>query len=281
MKILFLLCFTLTLYSAVNLVTDSSEVHIKPIITKFTYETGVEVNVLYMKKGIVDRSSMGEFDVVIANAVELDAMMDRGYLIKSNTKGVPTNGFYHITSGRTRGFFVKNGIIAPKTYNEALLYNTICSRKLTDEYNIEFFSTFIERYGLDYTRKYITSLKLRLKDQYGNDRIQVKRVHEGECQLSFGNSYYAEIMKRDPEQKNWLSDVTFEEPTNPVWLYRGVALLKKTNESEQFIKWFTSKETLKYIETVTFEKTTLPIKDLSELKRINSHRIEAYQLLQD
>lgn len=272
---------TTSLLADVNMVTDSSEVHVKPLIERFKKETGINVNVLYMKKGIVDRAGTGEFDFVMSNAVELDMMNDKHMFVKTVSRGVPTNGYYHVTSGRTRGFFVKNGVQSPVTYDDLLKTNKICSRKLTDEYYIEFFSTFIERYGSEYTKKYITALKTKLPEQYGNDRLQVKRVHEGECLLSIGNSYYYEIMKHDPEQSKWITDVQFHEPKDAVWLYRGVGVLKQTPDSIKFLNWVTSKPTLRYIEEVTYEKTNLPLKDVSEISRIKSHRNEAYQLLQD
>jgi iron(III) transport system substrate-binding protein len=74
----------------------------------------------------------------------------------------------------------------------------------------------IAAHGEQWTEEWLRGLKANLaRKPAGNDRLQVKGVYAGECDLALGNTYYMGKMLTDdkePEQKEWAKSVNILFP---------------------------------------------------------------------
>lgn len=68
----------------------------------------------------------------------------------------------------------------------------------------------------------------------GDDRMQVKGLYAGECDIAVGNTYYMGVMlqnDKEPEQKDWANSVNILFPnTNDRSLSEIASLRKKASE---------------------------------------------------
>jgi iron(III) transport system substrate-binding protein len=242
----------------INLITDRSDFHIKPMVSSFEKETGIKVNVLYAEKGLYDRSKNGRFDVVITkDAMVLEKLKNKLAAFPNNELNV-VDDKYGIVSSRVRGFFVRKGLKnVPFTYDDLLnpvFTKNICVRSFTHNYNIDLFSVMAVTKGMVYTKNYISKLHAQLAvNPSSNDRGQVKKIYEGKCDVSLGNSYYYDLMLENPEQTKWAEQVIFVEPINPIRLYSAIGMFNGNKETKAFVNYVSSKTTRKMLTSLTYE----------------------------
>jgi iron(III) transport system substrate-binding protein len=74
----------------------------------------------------------------------------------------------------------------------------------------------IAHHGEDWTEQWLKGVKANLaRKPAGDDRLQVKGVYAGECDIAVGNTYYMGVMLQDdkePEQKEWANSVNIIFP---------------------------------------------------------------------
>lgn len=290
MKRLVTLCMLglgLTVANAdVNLITDRSDFHTKWLVEDFQKDTGVNVNVLFTEKGLVERAKVETDAVVFTNdALNIVKLNQSGVLEDINVK---TDLFhtdrYVVTAGRIRGFFVEKGTDVPVSYDDIVsskFQHKVCIRPLNHNYNLTMLSVLIDRKGVDYTRKFLDNLKGNLAiTPESNDRGQVKAIYEGECTVSIGNSYYMGLMQKDPVQVQWAKKVEFVTPKDPIWLYSAVGITKDTADNRKFVEYITSKKVQDKIHTNDFEFTNL--KEINyDLEKIAENKETAYNLVME
>ena len=199
---------------------------IQPLIDAFTKETGIEANVLFLDKGLVERMAAeganSPADVILT--------VDIGRLIEAKDGGVtqPLENAvinkdipaqYRDPAGEWFGLTTRGRVVyaskerVPET---AITYEEladpkwkgrICMRDGQHSYNIGLFASMIAHHGAEYTEKWLTGLKNNLaRKPDGNDRSQAKAIMAGECDLALGNTYYVGLMmtnEKDPEEKEW------------------------------------------------------------------------------
>ena len=92
----------------------------------------------------------------------------------------------------------------------------ICIRSGQHVYNVALIASMIAHHGEDWTEQWLKGVKANLaRKPAGDDRLQVKGVYAGECDIAVGNTYYmGAILKNDkePEQKEWANSVTIIFP---------------------------------------------------------------------
>jgi iron(III) transport system substrate-binding protein len=92
----------------------------------------------------------------------------------------------------------------------------ICIRSGQHVYNVAMIASMIAAHGEDWTEQWLKGVKANLaRKPAGDDRLQVKGVYAGECDLAIGNTYYMGAMlknEKEPEQKEWANSVNMLFP---------------------------------------------------------------------
>ncbi len=213
--------------TSIRVLTDRSDVHLKPLFAEFTRQTGIGVEGLFVSDGFLARAERGEADILVATAsseiieatrLGLTSPLPKGFRAKGLSPQFisPDNGWVNM-SYRMRGFYVKKGVTDfPKTY-EALADPThkgkICMRSFSHAYTIEMTSFIVRKHGEAYGKKWLDGLRTNLSRRpSGNDRAQVQAISKGECIMSVGSSYYMGLMLQDKSQESWAKATDFFIP---------------------------------------------------------------------
>ncbi|AAK86021.2 Fe(3+) ABC transporter substrate-binding protein [Agrobacterium fabrum] len=204
---------------------------IQPLLDAFTKETGIETNVLFLDKGLVERIQAegvnSPADVLltvdIARLVEAkegkvtqpvlaDPVIEKD--IPANLRD-PEGEWFGLTT-RGRVVYASKERVTQKdiTYEELAdpkWKGKICIRDGQHSYNIALIASMIAHHGVDYTRTWLTGLKNNLaRKPDGTDRSQAKSIFSGECDIALGNTYYVGLMltnDQEPDEKIWAGSV--------------------------------------------------------------------------
>lgn len=234
---------------------------IKPLTDAFTEETGIKVNVAYLKKGMIERmeaeGSRSPADLVFTVDISrLAAVVNAGLTqpVTSDTLNANVPQEYRDPEGHWFGLTTRARIVyASKdrvadgevtTYEDLAdpkWKGRICTRSGTHAYNIALTSAVIEHHGEANAKTWLAGIKDNLaRKPQGNDRAQVKAIWAGECDIAIGNTYYMGKMLADDEQKAWADSVnvvfpTFENAGTHVNV-SGVAMAKSSPNPEAALK---------------------------------------------
>lgn len=206
---------------------------IEPILAEFTAETGIDVNVAFLKKGVVERlvaeGKRSPADLVLTvDIAQLASVIDAGVTqpIASDmvTASVPAefrdpDGNWVGLSARARIIYASKDRVADgevTTYEDLTSdawKGRICTRSGTHEYNLALTSAVVSRYDTEYATGWLEGVKANLaRKPQGNDRAQIKAIFAGECDISIGNMYYMGLMMDNPEQTAWADSVRLVFP---------------------------------------------------------------------
>ena len=201
---------------------------VEPLFKAFTDRTGIEVNVVFAKKGLIERlKSEGA-----ASPADLVFTVDIGRLHDAAKAGVvepvrtdalaanipaslrdPDGNWYGLTT-RARLFFVskdrvpEGGIETYEQLTDPEWKGRICTRSGKHVYMVALTASMIAHHGKEKAEAWLAGLKANLaRRPQGNDRAQVKAIHAGQCDISIGNHYYFQKMLDDPKQKPWADSV--------------------------------------------------------------------------
>jgi iron(III) transport system substrate-binding protein len=234
---------------------------IKPLTDAFTEETGIEVNVAYLKKGMIERmtaeGTRSPADLVLTVDISrLSAVVEAGLTqpVESDVLKANVPSLYHDPDGEWWGLTTRARIVyASKdrvqegevtTYEDLAdpkWKGRICTRSGTNAYNVALTSAVIHHLGEDGAKAWLEGVKDNLaRKPQGNDRAQVKAIWAGECDIAIGNTYYMGKMLNDDEQKEWAESVnvvfpTFEGAGTHVNI-SGVAMAKHAPHPEAALK---------------------------------------------
>ena len=221
--------FSFNIYadSQVNVYSYRQPILIDPFFQEFTKKTGIKVNVLHAKKGLLERlmaeGSDTPADVVLtvdisrlSQFVENDVLQHiESSILKSNIPSHlrDTNNRWFSFSKRARIVVASkeridlNLIQKIEDLADPIWKGKICTRKGSHVYNRSLLASIIAAHGEEEAEKWAKALVANLaRKPEGNDRAQVKAIHEGVCDLAIINTYYFGKMKfneKDIEQKNW------------------------------------------------------------------------------
>lgn len=220
----------------VNIYSYRQQFLIQPMLDAFTEETGIKTNVVFAKKGLIERlehegknspadivltSDIGPlYDVVakgLTQAVHSDVLEEN---IPAHYRD-PDAHWFGLTS-RTRLIYASKDRVKPgeiETYEDLTdpkWEGRICTRSGKHTYNLSLIGSMIIHHGEAEAEQWLEGLKANLaRKPQGNDRAQVKAVKEGVCDLALGNSYYFGKMltnDKQPEQKEWANAVNLVFP---------------------------------------------------------------------
>lgn len=222
--------------SEVNLYSYRQPFLINKFLKEFTKQTGVRVNVVYAKKGMLERlKSEGRNTpadaVLTVDISRLSALADADLLQPVSSakmeKNIPPqyrhpNGLWFGLTLRARVAYthkdrVKDGEI--ENYSDLVkprFKGRICTRSGKHAYNLSLLAAVIDELGERKAQAWARGLKSNLaRKPKGNDRAQVKAIKEGLCDISLGNTYYMGKMatnEKNPEQKEWAKAVRIVFP---------------------------------------------------------------------
>lgn len=215
----------------INLYSYRQPFLIKPLLDKFTAKTGIKVNSVYAKKGMLEKiraaGANNPADAILTVDIgRLDGLRQANVLAPVNSKilnaNIPTHmrhpdGLWFGLTARARIALVSMDRVKPgelKTYADLAkpkFKGRICLRSGKHSYNVALIASIIAHEGHTAAEKWLTGLRANLAQKpQGNDRAQAKAVYEGVCDVAIANNYYMGKMmtnERKPEQKKWASAV--------------------------------------------------------------------------
>ena len=204
----------------------------EPMFDAFTAETGIEVNTVFAKEGLIERlenegrNSPADLVLVadvgnVVAAVEADVTQPvESEVLTANVPAAyrdPDNRWFGLTN-RARVVVTARERVEPglvETYADLAkpeLEGRVCTRSGKHEYMVALIASVIAHDGAEAAESWLRGVKGNLaRKPQGNDRAQVRAIAEGQCDVAVINSYYLGAMENDPEQKPWVDavDVTF------------------------------------------------------------------------
>ena len=234
---------------------------VQPLFDLFTKETGIDVNVAFVEKGMVERLvSEGDRSpadlVMTVDIAKLAQVVEAGVtqpvtseVLAANIPAEfrdPGNQWFGLTT-RARIVYASKDRVADgevTTYEDLAnpkWKGRICTRPGTHDYNLGLMAAMIEHHGAEYAKEWATALRANLaRKPEGNDRAQVKSIWAGECDISLGNTYYMGAMLADPEQAEWANAVRIVYPVfengGTHMNVSGMALTKAAPNKEAALK---------------------------------------------
>jgi iron(III) transport system substrate-binding protein len=234
---------------------------IQPLLDVFTEDTGIKVNILYAKKGMLERlKSEG-----INTPADLVFTVDIGRLSDVKNAGLTQavaseildanipdsqrdhDGHWYGLTQRARIIVAAKDRVKPEeiTSYEGLasdnMRGRICTRSGKHAYMVGLTAAMISYHGKEKAEKWVAGVKENLaRKPQGNDRAQVKAIKEGECDVAVINHYYMFKMLNDPEQKSWAESVNVIFPNQADrgthMNISGMAMTKHAKNSDNALK---------------------------------------------
>jgi iron(III) transport system substrate-binding protein len=220
----------------VNLYSYRQPFLLKPLLDGFTKETGIKVNVVYAKKGMLERlkaeGANSPADAILTVDIgRINDLVQAELLqpIKSNVlnRNIPKqyrhkDGLWFGLTARARILYAHKTRVKPgevTSYEDLAkphLKGRVCTRSGKHVYNISLVASMIKAHGEANAEEWAKGVKTNLaRRPQGNDRGQVKAIYQGECDVSIGNHYYMGKMatnEKKPEQKKWAKSVRIVFP---------------------------------------------------------------------
>ena len=217
--------------NVVNVYSYRQEFLIRPFLDAFEKDTGIEVNVVFAKKGLLERLKAegmnSPADVLLtADISRLDGPVREDLLQPVSSSTLDTNvpaqyrhpdGLWYGLTTRARLVYYSKERVKPEelsTYEDLAdpkWKGRICVRQGSHVYNRALVASMIAAHGEEKAEVWAKDLVANFaRKPQGNDRGQVKAIKEGVCDIALGNSYYMGKMKtneKKPEQKEWAAAV--------------------------------------------------------------------------
>ena len=211
----------------VNVYSYRQPILIDPIFEEFTKSTGIKVNILHAKKGLLERllseGNNTPADVVLTVDISrLNQFVEADVLMPINSNILKKNVPSHLRDIDNRWFSfskrarivaiskdrVESGAIKKiEDLADPKWKGKICTRKGSHVYNRSLLASIITALGEKKAEEWAKGLVSNLaRKPEGNDRAQAKAIYEGVCDIAIMNTYYYGKMKfneKNPEQKYW------------------------------------------------------------------------------
>ena len=271
--LLAILCASPAFAQEVNIYSHRQPELIQPLMDAFTAETGIDVNIAFVDKGMAERlkaeGSRSPADLVltvdIGRMVELvDADVLQPVDDPVLTANIPAayrdpgDLWFGLTT-RSRVVYASVDRVKP---GEVTSYEDLanpkwkgrlCMRSGLADYNVALTAAYLLHHGADATKTWLEGLKANLAHKpQGVDRDQVKSIWSGECDIALGNTYYIGQMLSDDAEKDFAAAVRIDFPVfeggGSHMNISGIALTKAAPNKDAAIKlmeWLSSDEAQK------------------------------------
>jgi len=234
---------------------------IEPIFEAFTTESGIEVNTVFAKEGLIERLR-AEGD---NSPADLLLVVDVGRLTEAVETGIsqavesavinanipsedrdPEGHWYGLTN-RARIIVTSKERVEPglvTSYEDLAkpaLEGRVCTRSGKHAYMVALIASMISHHGEAEAQAWLEGVKGNLaRKPQGNDRAQVSAIAAGECDVAVINSYYMGAMANDEEQKAWADavDIVFpnQNDRGTHMNISGVLMTKASPNTENALK---------------------------------------------
>ena len=217
----------------VNLYTTREPVLIQPLLKEFSQKTGVKVNTVFIKDGLLERvkaeGRRSPADVMLTvdfgNLVDL---VESGLTQRVDSKvlnsSIPgnlraANGHWYALSMRARAVYVSK----ERTPITAISYEDLASPKWKDKicirsgshpYNTGLIAAYIAHHGEKEAEKWLRGVKANLaRPASGGDRDVARDILGKICDIGVANTYYVGTMRTgDAEQRRWGNSINVVLP---------------------------------------------------------------------
>lgn len=245
---------------------------IKPLVDRFTEETGIKINTIYAKNGLIERmkaeGKISPADVLLTN--------ESGLLFKAEADGVTqplksdvlekaipasvrdSDGNWFGLTRRARIIYASNERVKDKTISYEDLADPkwkgkVCIRSGQHTYNIALIASMIAHHGEAKAEEWLAGVRDNLaRKPAGGDRDGVRDIKAGLCDVAIGNTYYMGAMLKNPKQKEWAEAVHIVFPNasdrGTHVNISGMALAAHAPHKEtavKFMEWLASAEAQK------------------------------------
>jgi len=217
----------------VNIYSYRQPFLIEPIFEAFTEESGIEVNTVFAKEGLIERlqaegaNSPADL-LLVVDVSRLTEAVESGVTQPVESEVLNANipaedrdpeGHWYGLTNRARIIVTskeraEEGLV--RSYDDLAapeLEGRICTRSGKHVYNVALIASKIAHEGEQAAQEWLEGVKGNLaRKPQGNDRAQVKAIAAGECDVAVINSYYMGAMADDPEQRQWADAVNVVFP---------------------------------------------------------------------
>ncbi len=217
--------------AVVNLYSYRQPFLIIPLLDGFTEKTGIAVNMVYVKKGMLERlkaeGDSSPADMVLTTDIGgLNDMVEAGVLQAVTSEAIKANipAQYRHPDGLWYGLTVRGRVILASrertSPDEVTSYadltkpelkGRICTRSGKHVYNISLIASQIAHDGEEAAKTWLAGVRDNLAQKpQGNDRAQARAIFEGVCDYAIVNTYYMGKMatnEENPEQRQWAKAV--------------------------------------------------------------------------
>jgi iron(III) transport system substrate-binding protein len=210
----------------VNLYSARKEALIKPLLDRFTEQTGIRVNLVTGKADALLKRLRSEG---VNSPADLLITTDAGRLHRAKAAGVTQplqsetlasaipakyrdpDGHWFGLSVRARPILYVNELLNPaelSTYEDLAdpkWKGRICIRSSSNIYNQSLVASMIAANGPEATEAWAKGLVANLaRPPKGGDRDQIKAAAAGQCDLAIANTYYLAgmLLSKDEDQKS-------------------------------------------------------------------------------
>lgn len=196
---------------------------IEPLMQIFTNKTGIKVNTVYTKKGMVERLlAEGEnspADLALTTDISRAVVLKKMDLLQPVESALlqnniperlrdPEHQWFSLTQ-RARVIFAardrvpEGSIVRYEQLADPDLGYTICTRRGNHPYNISLIASMVMALGKDGAKDWLRGVSKNLgRKPQGNDKGQIIAVYSGECDLAISNTYYYAKMVTGDNGKN-------------------------------------------------------------------------------
>jgi iron(III) transport system substrate-binding protein len=223
------------LAAEVNLYTTREPKLIEPLLAAFTQDTGIQVNTINVKDGLLERvraeGAQSPADVLmtvdIGNLLDLvDGGVTQPVQSAALQAAIPASlraddGQWFALSLRDRVAYVARDLDLQALNYEDLAdprwKGKVCIRSGQHPYNTALIAAMIAHQGAEATEQWLRGVKANLgRAATGGDRDVARDILGGLCDVGIANAYYAGHMKNAPEgsdARRWGDAIRVIRPT--------------------------------------------------------------------
>ncbi|MBF7688391.1 extracellular solute-binding protein [Acinetobacter rathckeae] len=218
----------------VNLYTTREPGLIQPLLNDFSQSTGIKVNTIFVKEGLVERvkteGRRSPADILMTvdfgNLIDLvENDLSQKVSSKVLDASIPANlraanGHWYALSMRARAVYASKD----RTQFTAIHYEDLadpkykgkmCIRSGAHPYNTALIAAYIAHHGEVKAEQWLRGIKANLaRSASGGDRDVARDILGNICDLGIANTYYVGTMSNgDDRQKSWANAIHVVLPT--------------------------------------------------------------------
>ena len=278
----------------INIYSHRQPFLINPFLEAFEKETGIKSNIVFSSKGLAQRllaeGKRSPADIVLTVDISrLNVYADKNLLATVESNILKNNIPKHLRDPENRWFGLSKRarILAVREdridlskikriedLSNQVWQGRICSRPGSHVYNRALLASIIAANGANAAEQWARGLVLNLaRRPQGNDRAQLKAIHQGVCDIAIINSYYFGKIRNSkiPQQREWTKNVRIlftnqEDRGNHINISGGgVAKYSRNKDlARRFLEFLSGVEAQKLYSKINYEFPSNPNVEFSK-----------------